>query len=711
MARRSATHLVELADQMLEALAKAPIDKVWAVATGHGPSGSRVTVGFNASPTGLIDQRFSSKKALAKALTLRTPEVRSAALPLLAGVDQPAAAAFFAELVGQDLSGHPDGSDGAAMAHAVGQVWGVLVDAIPPEKLVEHWKAGRIRAEGLPPRAWELVSPGAIAEMITQRRIVIDLLPKTVFERLPADLLIRLWLDGRIPADRLPENARGQMTLEQLEVAYRQGVKASGIVELVQAHPRLQAPGEILGFADRLIGILPEVLRGESRDPKRLLSYEIEVLSGLVAALARAKYREAIPAMKRLLAIGDSQLFLPVLSALATIDVVAAQEAAIALLREAASGAIELDKFIAPEVVRAVLAGDPARGSEVLAPFFAPEALAAAGGRRSVATILGVRARAFRLETEPEPLFEKDERWLDLGVRLLGEPDLDARAFLASFDHAKVSAALKRVGWKAPAPRPAVAHHVPAKPRWLDRYKKGEHEAVWSEICALEGSARDKAALGEIEKVTAEMMTRVKKTLERIVGTLRKNGYRFQVPTKEVLAPAGPKTAKAITDLEKALEAPLPLAVRAFYEIVGAVNLTENPDAEYDDDDAPFIRFGRLDPLVIVSPNAALEVLKEARKHQSRYPAELRDTVFDVHLGADPSVKADPETNQDDHPYVLDVEGEGADGAVHQGGRTLPFVEYLRRCLGAGGFLTLPGRAAAETKRERKLLTEGVLPF
>lgn len=711
MARGNATHLVELADQMLEALAKAPIDKVWAVATGHGPSGSRVTVGFNASPTGLVDQRFSSKKALAKALTLRTPEVRSAALPLLAGVDPPAAAAFFAELVGQDLSGHPDGSDGAAMAHAVGQAWGVLLDALPSEKLVELWKAGRIRAEGLPPRAWELVSPDAIAEMITQKRIVIDLLPKTVLERLPADLLIRLWLDGRVPADRLPEHARGQMTLEQLEAAYRAGVKASGIVTLVEAHPRLQTPGEILGFVDRLIGIIPEVPRGEFREPRRLLRYEIEVLKGLVASLARAKYREGIPAMKRLLTLGDPQLFLPVLSALATIDVLAAQEAAIGLLREAASGTIELDKFIAPEVVRAVLAGDAARGSEVLAPVFAPEALATAGGRRTAATILGVRARAFRLETEPEPLFEKDARWLDLGVHLLGEPGLDARAFLASFDHAKVSAALKRAGWKAPAPRAAVAHAVPAKPRWLDRYKKGEHEAVWSEICALEGWARDKAALGEIQKVTAEMMARVKKNLERIVGTLRKNGYNFQVPTKQVLAPAGPKTAKAISDLEKALDAPLPLAVRAFYEIVGAVNLTENPDAVYDDDDALFIRYGRLDPLVVVSPKAALDALKEARKHQSRYPAELRDTVFDVYLGADPSFKADPGANQDDHPYVLDVEGRGADGVVHQGGTTLPFVDYLRRCLGAGGFFALPERPAAETKRERKLLTDGVLPF
>ncbi|MEP7120069.1 MAG: hypothetical protein ABJE95_04125 [Byssovorax sp.] len=711
MARGSATHLAELGDRMLEALAKAPIDKVWAVAIGQGPSGARVTLGFNASPTALVDQRFSSKKALVKALTLRTPEVRSAALPLLAGVDQPAAAGFFAELVLQDLSGHADGSDGAAMAHAVGQVWGLLVDTLPSEKLVELWKAGRIRAEGLPPRAWELISPDAVAEMITQKRIVVDLLPKAVFERLPADLLNQLWLDGRIPADRLPEHARAQVTLEQLEAAYRQGVKASGIVTLVETHPRLQAPAEILAFLERLIGLVPEVVRGEGRDPRRLLRYEIEVLGRLVAALVKAKYREAVPAMKRLLALGDPQLFSPVLSGLGAIDALAAQQAAIQLLREAASGTLELDKHVAPAVVRAALAGDPAHASEALSPFFAPAALAAAGGRTIAAAILGVRARAFRLDTAPEPLFAGDPRWLDLGVRLLDEPGLDARAFLASFDPTEVSAALKRAGWKAPVPRAGARPPVPAKPRWIERYKKGEHEAVWSEIRALGASARDKAALGEIEKVTAEMMARVKKNLDRIVATLRKHGYAFQVPLKEALAPPGPKTAKAIADLEKSLEGPLPLALRAFYEVVGAVNLTENPDAVYRSDEAPFIRFGRLDPLVVVAPKAALDALSAARKSQTRYPAELRHPLTEVYLGADRRFKADPGTTEDDHPTLLDAAGEGADGVVHQGSRTLSFVDYLRQGLGAGGFLALSERPEAETQRERRLLTDGSLPF
>ncbi len=687
-----------LLQRMFEQLRAAPIDRLWRVATGHGPSGTRVTTGSNAALTGLLDQRFASKKALAKALEKPTAELASAALPLLAGVDQEAAAAIFASLLDEDLSDQPDGSEGAALAYGVSSAWPVLSEALPDDKMLALWRAGRMRVEALRPSAWAQIPPEEVAQMLAEQRVSIDHLPAQAVGRLPPEMLVKLWLDGRVDAGKLPAHARDQIGVGELEQAFRDEGRAVGLDEVAKSHPALREAKTAAALLDRLTSIAATLPTSEDGEPGRRLSAGRHGLCEvLIDLLGASRDPSAAGSLLRFLGVGDRRLTSKVISALGAVDPQAARTAAVALLERARRGEIALYSADALPLVQSVLAVDPQHGAAALAPFFTAEALSTEAGRRTASAILEVRAWAFRVEQKPEPLFEADPSFLDLGVRLLDRPGLDARAFLASFDHDQVSAALARVGWKAakPAAPPKVA--IPKKPRWLERYKKGEHEAVWAEI---RGAGSDAALVVEAEKVAAELMARVRKNLERIAAALAAGGYAFAAGNAKKALPApGAKTATAIKGLEKAIGAKLPLTLRVFYEVVGEVNLAEKTEPP---EDGVFNGLGELDPLVIVPPKTA-QALDDVNALEARFPAELRSPFPRVYLGPDPRHKRDPGV-EDDQPYRLVITG-GLDAIVTRAGQEEPFLDHLRRVVLAGGFAALPaGRASARAK-----LTKGLV--
>ncbi len=251
--------------------------------TGHGPSGSRVTLGSNGETTGLVDQRFSSKKALAKALGKPTTELFSAALPLLAGIDAKAADAVFAQLLDEDLSGHPDGSVGAALAYAVSQAWPFLVERVPDEKLLALWRAGRVSAAGLRPSAWARLAPAEVAELVAQNRVAIESIPAEALARLPPDVLLGLWRDGRVDATSLPAGALGSLGAEALEQAFRAGGKALGLAEIARESPALREPSAAAALLNRLAAAAREAPLGEGRAPSRRLSAgQLDLVEALV---------------------------------------------------------------------------------------------------------------------------------------------------------------------------------------------------------------------------------------------------------------------------------------------------------------------------------------------------------------------------------------------------------------------------------------------
>ena len=101
------------------------------------------------------------------------------------------------------------------------------------------------------------------------------------------------------------------------------------------------------------------------------------------------------------------------------------------------------------------------------------------------------------------------------------------------------------------------------------RYLAGEHEAVWRELAALGDGVRDPAVLDDARAVARETMQRVRRNVELVVTRLRAMGYRFVQPAHEPPTPA----LLARLDTLEAQAGPLPLALRAFYEEVGAVCL------------------------------------------------------------------------------------------------------------------------------------------
>lgn len=208
------------------------------------------------------------------------------------------------------------------------------------------------------------------------------------------------------------------------------------------------------------------------------------------------------------------------------------------------------------------------------------------------------------------------------------------------------------------------------------------------------------------------MMGRVRKNLERLVEVLKKKKYPFAAGSaKKALPGPDTKTAKALDEMEKILGTPLPISLRAFYEVVGPVSLVENGEPPRAPNARFFAVYGAFNPIAVTPPSTALEQLREQQKDSAGFAPELRPRITRVYLGPDPAYKEDPRGAGDDASYELDVDGQAADGEVHQGDQSMPFVDYLRRVVAAGGFLTLPDQPEEDTHKQREALTKGSLRF
>ncbi|MEM7155009.1 MAG: hypothetical protein AAF799_19330 [Myxococcota bacterium] len=128
----------------------------------------------------------------------------------------------------------------------------------------------------------------------------------------------------------------------------------------------------------------------------------------------------------------------------------------------------------------------------------------------------------------------------------------------------------------------------------LERYLAGEHQEVWEDIYDV---AATPEVVADVQAVAAETMRRVRANLEKIVARLEAEEFEFHDPAA-ALCPPSPKVATLLQEVDDKISRlrvdefpgrPLPPSVRAFYEIVGSVNLTgvsaKWPDPEAEDDD------------------------------------------------------------------------------------------------------------------------------
>ena len=94
---------------------------------------------------------------------------------------------------------------------------------------------------------------------------------------------------------------------------------------------------------------------------------------------------------------------------------------------------------------------------------------------------------------------------------------------------------------------------------------------VWAELVSRGAAIRDEPLYGDARAVARAMMERARHNVALLVPRLRELGYRFAEPDA-VWRPPDPATLEALDRLERDY-GPLPLALRAWFEVVGSVNL------------------------------------------------------------------------------------------------------------------------------------------
>ena len=277
--------------------------------------------------------------------------------------------------------------------------------------------------------------------------------------------------------------------------------------------------------------------------------------------------------------------------------------------------------------------------------------------------------------------------------------------------------------------------HTPQLPLF-ERYIAGERERAWAELAALGAQVREDPYAADALAVASETMTRAASNIDTIIARLQALGYGFrteavsaermeanmeralsmEIPRSsrhtemlgmvdrlrgmlgEALAasksrsrdtsirahlPPAADTWKLLRRLEKQA-GPLPLSLRAFYEIVGSVDLLGfHPSLAPRPEESAGAPCP--DQLVVFSLDDIIQDLDAWSEDQDE-----DDDAFHVPIAPDELHKADTSGGS---PYEIAVPCLDADAVLENERHDLPFVSYLRLCFEWGGF---PGYAGSD---------------
>jgi hypothetical protein len=243
---------------------------------------------------------------------------------------------------------------------------------------------------------------------------------------------------------------------------------------------------------------------------------------------------------------------------------------------------------------------------------------------------------------------------------------------------------------------------------YLSRYEAGEHEQVWREISPRYWKeVQSEPFFSEALEVARATMGRVRQNIELLVPRLETIGYAFGYSWAEdppfkvfgveeriqaeppVLSPPLPDIQARFERLEAA-GLRLPLSLRAWYEVVGAVNFVGTPpntwpkQASHWPEPDPL----RVDPL---DDDIIEECLMERRL------IIAPDEFFKYYTSGG-------------GPYYIELRAPSTDGQFEGGWLRVSFVDYLRIALSWGG---LPGIGRWHKRPEHDIafLTDGLLDF
>jgi hypothetical protein len=250
-------------------------------------------------------------------------------------------------------------------------------------------------------------------------------------------------------------------------------------------------------------------------------------------------------------------------------------------------------------------------------------------------------------------------------------------------------------------------------PTYLERYIAGEHEHVWHELLAQGVAVREEPLYTDAWAVAVETMRRAHANIEVLAARLKTHGYTFgycwagalersvargQAPT---FAPPPPNVGEQIAELER-LTGPLPLSLRAFYTVVGAVNFVGTAPASWDVDE-------RTDPLYVYPLTQALAEYVDWRQAHGAWQATGRNNPgpFRVPIAPDYLHKYNISGGM---WYHIVLPNPAVDVPLGAERHRTTFVNYLRTCFRWAGF---PGLEFAGTVPDDDLaaLRQGLLPI
>lgn len=382
-----------------------------------------------------------------------------------------------------------------------------------------------------------------------------------------------------------------------------------------------------------------------------------------------------------------------------------------AALESLIEDADHLSVFLA---IRAIFDSDPGTAFDRLAAYFDPLRVSQLGGSVIPYEILQTfgpvwNSNAAAGESDwamRQPRwFEQDVRWMDLCVRLrrderLGRPARDVLRLVESdrvramLSHARIREGPVTVRWQSAASGDLLA-----------RYRRGEHEAVWTELRAHE--AIDADCRAEAITVATETMTRVARCADLLAERLAARGWTAL--TGRLRWQPSAEGSRTMNEIEQFAGALLPPSLRAFWNCVGGIDFVWNYNK---DEQAPDLVTGlvtaEMDPLFVFAPDYVVDLLSEWRERRSDVDPEL-DDPWNLDLAPDYLHKANISGGS---PYGVELPHLGADPIFVNEEHGLPFVEYLRFAFRWGGFPGLERHAhSVEVRRFLAEMTKDMEPF
>ncbi|MFJ7590031.1 hypothetical protein ACIQZO_22135 [Streptomyces sp. NPDC097617] len=540
----------------------------------------------------------------------------------------------------------------------------------------------RGRAEKIIKREPSFASPEILLDMLRRRSLAPGEIPKGKFAGIPVSALIACV-------------SAGELRFDQAESA-----------GLFSEHPALR---EGAGLLDALL---------KTHWFAAADGHDGDLAQWLAHRLAAAGYTPAVPALRELFT--RQRRFLTSAGRnLLEIGTPEALEAAASPLSLEGVPINEYDRHDRQTTaIDALLRAGASRAFEVLAPLFEEQVLGSGDIRSESARTVLEKLTPAQAAAEP--------RWIERCLMAAHDRELGvtARALLDQLGPGLVDEAAARVKKRR---RMAAARSTVKAPagHLVERYRAGEHERVWEELLALDRKP-PKALAAQAEAVAMETMERVRCGVEAVVARLRAEAYPFHKEARALVPPPldALRSVKRLESLTGGRR--LPLSLRAFYLVVGSVDLSGRADSFRHAPDRhglkpkqgeivnvpekyPFMYLSHFDPLVILPlEEAVAEAETWARKERARVGMQA---PLDLAISPGPSFKANPGDAQPEPVDTVRLPGPYADVELRRGrGGAVPFVEHLRGCLAWGGF---PGLAGTSVRPQAALdaLAQSVAPF